>query len=80
MKLIKWADKVTNGRNSSTYRRKEDDSKVYSMLKSQLYCHILKINCLVHDAIEGQITEVKGEGIRRRTKQLLDDLRNKKRY
>ena len=34
---------------------------------------ILRCNCLLHDAIEGQITEV--EGVRRRT-QLLDDLRN----
>ena len=40
--------------------------------------HILRRNCLLHDAIEGQITEVKGVG-RRRT-QLLDDLRNKKSY
>ena len=35
-------------------------------------------NCVLHDAIEGQITEVKGVG-RRRT-QLLDDLRNRRRY
>ena len=34
-------------------------------------------NCLLHDAIEGQMTEVKG--VRRRT-QLLDDLRNRRRY
>ena len=34
--------------------------------------HILRRNCLLHDAIEGQMTEVKGVG-RRRT-QLLDDL------
>ena len=35
-------------------------------------------NCLLHDAIEGQMTKVKGVG-RRRT-QLLDDLRNRRRY
>ena len=40
--------------------------------------HILRRNCLLHDAIEGQMMEVKGVG-RRRT-QLLDDLRNKRRY
>ena len=39
--------------------------------------HILRRNCLLHGAIEGQMTEVKGVG--RRT-QLLDDLRNKRRY
>ena len=37
--------------------------------------HILRTNCLLHDAIEGQMTEVKGVG-RTRT-QLLDDLRNR---
>ena len=40
--------------------------------------HILRRNCLFHDAIEGQMTEVKGVG-RRRT-QLLDDLRYRRRY
>ena len=38
--------------------------------------HILRINCLLHDAIKEQMTEVKGVG-RRRT-QLLDDLRNRR--
>ena len=40
--------------------------------------HIPRRNCLLHDAIEGQMTEVKAVG-RRRT-QLLDDLRNRRRY
>ena len=40
--------------------------------------HILRRNCLLHDAIDGQMTEVKGVG-RRRT-QLLHDLRNRRRY
>ena len=40
--------------------------------------HILRKSCLLHDAIEGQMTEMKGIG-RRRTK-LLDDLRNRRRY
>ena len=39
--------------------------------------HILRRNCLLHYAIEGQMTEMKGLG--RRT-QLLDDLRNRRRY
>ena len=39
--------------------------------------YILRRNCL-HDAIEGQMTEVKRIG-RRRT-QLPDDLRNRRRY
>ena len=47
--------------------------------KSNWIGHILRRNCLLHDAIEGHITEVKGLGRRRRT-QLLDDLRNRRRY
>ena len=39
--------------------------------------HILRRNCLLHDAIEGLMTEVKGVG-RRRT-QLLDGVRNRTR-
>ena len=38
----------------------------------------MRINCLLHDAIEGQMTEVKGVG--RRKTQLLDDLRNRIKY
>ena len=38
----------------------------------------MRRNCLFYDAIEGQMMEVKGVG-RRRT-QLLDDLRNRRRY
>ena len=37
--------------------------------------HILRRNRLLHNAIEGQVTEVKGVGRRRRT-QLFDDLRD----
>ena len=36
----------------------------------------LRINCFLHDVIEGKMKEVRGVG-RRRT-QLLDDLRNKR--
>ena len=47
-------------------------------MKANWVGHIIRRNCLLHDAIEGQITEVKGVG-RRRT-QFLDDLRNRTRY
>ena len=48
-------------------------------LRRKVNCidHILRRNCLLHDAIEGQMTKVKGVG-RRRAK-LLDDLRNRRR-
>ena len=41
-------------------------------------CHILRRNCLLHDAIEGQMTEVKEVG-RRRT-EFFDDFRNRRRF
>ena len=47
--------------------------------KANRISHVLRRNCLLHDAVEGQKTEVKGVG-RRRATQLLDDLRNKRRY
>ena len=37
------------------------------------------VNSPLRDAIEGEMAEVKGVGIRRKT-QLLDDLRNRRRY
>ena len=48
------------------------------LTKANWIGRILRRNCLFHDGIEGQMTEVKGIG-RRRT-QLLDDLRNRRRY
>ena len=47
--------------------------------KANYIGHTLRRNLLLHDNIEGQITEVKGIGRRRRT-QFLDDLRNMRRY
>ena len=48
-------------------------SLLNNILRSKANCigHILKRNCLLHDAIEGLMTEVKLVG--RRTTQLLDD-------
>ena len=46
--------------------------------KANWICHILRINCLLHDVIEGQMTEVKGVG--RRTTQHIYDLGNRRKY
>ena len=40
------------------------------------HARILRRNCPLHDAIEGQMAEMKGVG--RRTTQLLDGLRNRR--
>ena len=42
--------------------------------------HILRRNCLLHDAVGGQMNEVKGIGRRRRRTQPLDDFKNRRRY
>ena len=74
MEKIKWSEKVTNEQVLDRIGRKR------TLLRRKVNCigHIRRRNCLLHDTIEGQMTEVKGLG-RRRT-QLLDDLRKKKRY
>ena len=46
--------------------------------KSNWSGHIMRRNCLLHDATEEEMKEVKGVG-KRRT-QLLDDLRKRRRY
>ena len=58
------------------YRRKYDASKEHP--SSNWIGDIPRRNCLLHDAIEGQMTKVKGEG--RRRIQLLGDLKNRRRY
>ena len=47
------------------------------ILKIKWFGHMLRGNCLLRDATDGQMTEIKGA--RRRT-QLLDDLRKRRRY
>ena len=40
--------------------------------------HIMRRNCLLYDAIEGEMTEAKGVARRRRIRtHILDDLRNR---
>ena len=78
MEKIKWSEKVTNEQVCESIG--EEGTLLNNILhkKSNWIGHILRINCLLRDAIEGQMTEVKGVG-RRRT-QLFDDLGNRRRY
>ena len=75
---IKWSEKVTNEQVLDLIGEKR--SLINNILRRIVNWigHILRRNCLLHDAIEGQMMEMKGGG-RRRT-QLLDDLRNRRRY
>ena len=70
--------------SSSLRRRRRRRMEIYVLnnvlrREANWIGHVLRRNCLLHDAIEGQMTEVKGVGRRRRT-QLLDNLRNRRRY
>ena len=77
MEKIKWLEKVSNEVLESI-REKRTFLNNTLRRKANYIVHILRINCFHHHAIEGQMTKAKGVG-RRRT-QLLDDLRNKRRY
>jgi hypothetical protein len=77
MVKTKWRNKLTN--EQVLVRIGEKRTLINNILrrKANWIGHILRKNCLLHDVIEGQMTEEKGVG--RRT-QLLDDLRNRRRY
>ena len=75
---IEWSERVTNENVLERIGEKRTLlTTILRLKKANLIDHILRRNCL-HDAIEGQTTEVKGVGRRRR--QVLDDLRNRRRY
>ena len=75
MEKIKWSEKVTNKQVLEHIGEKRTLLNNILHREANWIGHILRINCLRHDFIEGQITEVKGVG--RRTAQLLDDLKNR---
>ena len=77
MEKIKGLEKVTN--EQVLKRIGEKRTLLNNILRRKANCisQILRINCLLYDAIEGQMTEVKGVGGRT---QVLDDLRNRRRY
>jgi hypothetical protein len=78
MEKIKWPEKVTNAQVLGRIGEKRTLLNNILRKKPNWIGHIVTRNNLLHDAIEGQMLEVKGVG-RRRT-QLLDDLRNSRRY
>ena len=77
MEKIKLSEKVTN--EQVLHRIGEKRKLVNNILRRKVNWigHFLRRNCLLHDAIDGQMTEVKGVG--RRRPQLLDHLRNRRR-
>ena len=77
MEKIKWSEKVTNEQVLDHIGEKRTLINNILRRKANWIGHILRRNCLLHYAIEGQMMEVKGVG--RRITHLLDDLR-KRRY
>ena len=55
MEKIKWSEKVTNEQVLDRIGEK----RTLIRRKANWIGHILRRNCLLHDAIEGQMTEVK---------------------
>jgi hypothetical protein len=84
MEKIKWSKKVTHEEVFERIGEKRTILNNILRRKANWISHILRRNCFLHDAIEGQMTEVKGVGRRRRRRrrrtQLLDDLRSRKIY
>jgi hypothetical protein len=78
MEKIKWSEKVTNEQVLEHIGEKRTLENNILRRKTNWIGHNLTRNCLLHGAIEGQMTEVKGVG-RRRT-QLLGDLKKNRRY
>ena len=62
---IKWSEKVTNEPVLERIAEKRTFINNILSRKANWIGHILRRNCLLHDAIEGQMTEMKGVGRRR---------------
>ena len=70
MEKIKWSGKVTHEQVLERIGEKRTHLNNILRIKANCVGHIVRRNCLLHDATEGQMTEVKGV---ERRKQLLDD-------
>ena len=64
MEKIKWSEKVTNEQVLGLIGEKRTLINNILRRKANWIGHILRRNCLLYDAIEGQMMDVKG--IRRR--------------
>ena len=76
MEKIKWSEKVTKEQVLEHIGEKRTLLNNILRRKANWIGHILRRNCVLHDAIEGQMTEVKRVGGRRTL--LLDDLKNRR--
>ena len=66
MEKIKWSEKVTNEHVLERIGEKRTLINNIPRRKANWIGHILRRNCLLHDAIEGQMVEVKEVGRRKK--------------
>jgi hypothetical protein len=78
MEKIIWTDRVNN--EAVLHRVKQERNILHTIRrrKANWIGHILRWNCLLSYIIEGKIRGTRGRG--RRRKQLLDDLKEARRY
>jgi hypothetical protein len=78
MEKISWTDRVNN--EAVLHRAKEGRNILHTKRrrKANWIGHILRRNCLLSHIIEGKIIGTRRRG--RRRKQLLDDLKEARRY
>jgi hypothetical protein len=82
MQKIRWADRVRNAVVLHRIKEKRNILNTIKRSKANWIGHILRRNCLPEQVIEGKLEgriEMTGRRGRRR-KQLLDDLKEKRRY
>ena len=80
MEKIKWTDRVSN--EEVLRRVGEQRTLITTVLKRKANWigHILRRNCLLQDVIEGRIETNNGRRLGRRRIQILDDLRERRKY
>ena len=67
MENVKWSENLTNEQVLELIGKKRTLLNNIQHRKANRISHILRRNCLLHDAIEVQIAEVKGVGRKKRS-------------
>jgi hypothetical protein len=83
MEKISWTDRVRNEEVLHTAKEERNIMHTVKRRKTDWICHILHRNCLLKHVIEGKIEErmeITVRQRRRRCKQLLDDLKETRKY